>query len=225
MTPPRIPSLASLALLFAACAAPPPDYTAYLQHMPRSILVLPPVNDSIEANAGAAFLSTVTQAVAERGYYVFPIAVVETLMRQNGAPAAADMHAVPREKLREVFGADAALYVHIVEWGTTYQVLASPSRVTVDCKLVDLRSGIPLWAGRQTAVSQPNGGGNAIGMLIGAVVEAVASSVSDPCPNLARLANQTLFSDSHHGLLLGPHHPGFAEDQERRRAAAAPKQP
>ena len=29
----------------------PYDYSAFLAHMPRSILVLPPVNDSIEAGA------------------------------------------------------------------------------------------------------------------------------------------------------------------------------
>lgn len=213
-------ALAACGLLFAACAAPY-DYGNYLAHMPRSILVLPAVNDSVEAGASNAFLATVTTPLAERGYYVFPIAVVETYFRENGRPTPADMHAVEPAKLREVFGADAALYVHIREWGTSYAVVTSSSSVAIECQLVDLASGTVLWTGGQRVVdSSGSGGGGLFGMLASAIVSQIVSSVSDPCPNLAYRANSVLFADQNHGLLLGPRHPGFAEDQEKRRAAA-----
>jgi hypothetical protein len=210
-------ALAGVAAALAACASRPHDYRAYLAHMPGSILVLPPVNDSLEAQASSAFLATVTRPLAERGYYVFPVAVVEAYLRQNGRPTPADMHAVEPAKLREVFGADAALYIHIKEWGTSYQVLNSSSRVVTDCRLVDLATGTTLWTGTGRAVSD-SGGGNLGAALVGAVVNQVAASLSDPCPALARRANHGLFSDQRHGLLLGFRHPGYEEDQAARRA-------
>ena len=109
----RSAAVAGVALLPAACITPPPppDYTAYVAHMPRSILVLPPVNESIEVQAGEALLSCLTVPLAEMGYYVFPVAAVEDTLRRNGVPEPADMHQVPPDKLRSVFGCDAVLYV------------------------------------------------------------------------------------------------------------------
>ena len=208
----------------AACATKPHDYTAYLTHMPRAILVLPPINDTLDVNASSAFLATVTRPLAERGYYVFPVAVVDAYLRQNGRPTPTDMHAVEPSKLREVFGADAALYISIKQWGTTYQVINSSSRVVIECHLVDLQTGTILWAGTGAAVSDSCGGGGLVGALVGAVVNQVATSVHDPCPGLAGRANQQLFHNDRHGQLLGWRHPGFEADQVARRSAATPTQ-
>lgn len=216
----RAACLLAGACLLTACATRPYDYRAYLAHMPRSILVLPPVNDSLEPQASNAFLATVTRPLAERGYYVFPVAVVDAYMRQNGRPTPADMHAVDPHKLQEVFGADAALYIHIKDWGTSYQVLNSTSRVVTECRLVDLRSGTVLWAGSGVAVASSGGGGGLVGALAGALVNQVVTSVHDPCPDLPCRANDELFGSHHHGLLLGWRHPGFEEDQVARRASA-----
>lgn len=218
--------LATLAAALAACASSPPhDYSAYLAHMPRAILVLPPINDSIDVNASSAFLATVTRPLAERGYYVFPVAVVDAYLRQNGRPTPADMHTVELSKLREVFGADAVLYIRIKEWGTTYQLINSSSRVVTECRLVDLQSGATLWAGNGVAVSDSgSGGGGLVGAMANALVNQVATSVHDPCPGLACRANEQLFGDRRRGLLLGWRHPGFEADQVARRAAATPRQ-
>ena len=60
------------ALLLAGCASRPPyDYTNYRQHPPRSILVLPPLNQSTDIRGTYSYLSTVTYPLAEMGYYVF----------------------------------------------------------------------------------------------------------------------------------------------------------
>ena len=67
----------ALALLTAAGCAKSYDYTNFREHRPRSILVLPPVNESREADAAWSYQSTVTRPLAERGYYVFPVAVVD----------------------------------------------------------------------------------------------------------------------------------------------------
>lgn len=208
----------------AACTSTPYDYGPYLAHMPHTILVLPPINDSMEVGASNAFLATVTRPLAERGYYVFPVAVVEAYLRQNGRPTPTDMHAVEPNRLREVFGADSVLYVRIKEWGTSYQVLNSRSQVVTECRLVDLATGVTLWAGTGVATADSgSGGGGLVGMLAGAIVNQVSTSIHDPCPALACRANEQLFHDDRRGLLLGRRHPGFEADQVARRAAATPK--
>jgi hypothetical protein len=73
-------------LLLTGCAAPQQDidYTAFRQSKPRSILALPPLNDSPDMRATYSFLSTVAQPLAEAGYNVFPVAVVDQTFGENG---------------------------------------------------------------------------------------------------------------------------------------------
>ena len=75
MKPPSM-VLASLLLVLAyGCSVKRTDYRAYLDNFPKSVLVLPPINESLEVQASGMFLSTITMLLAERGYYVFPVAV------------------------------------------------------------------------------------------------------------------------------------------------------
>ena len=71
----------SLALL-GGCAAPKTiDYAAFKQSRPKSILVLPPINESPEVQASYSLVSQVTYPLAEAGYYVLPIALVDETFR------------------------------------------------------------------------------------------------------------------------------------------------
>ena len=59
--------------LLAACQTAPKeehDYQAYLEHMPRSILVLPPLDTTANVHACYGWLGSVTRPLVERGYYV-----------------------------------------------------------------------------------------------------------------------------------------------------------
>jgi hypothetical protein len=77
----RLTSALATLLVFGGCVAHTPyDYTNYRQHRPRSILVLPPLNESTAVEATYGYLSTVSRPLAERGYYVFPIEVVDRFL-------------------------------------------------------------------------------------------------------------------------------------------------
>lgn len=212
-----------LAGVVAGCAAQQPfDYGPFLEHMPRSILVLPPTNDSVEVNAPYGCLSTVTVPLAERGFYVFPVAVVDAFMKENGLPTPNDMQAVPQAKLREVFGADAALYLHIKEWGTSYQFINSHTSVVVEGRLVDLRSGVMIWSGSHAAVHDSSQGqNNAIAMLVGAIASQIVHTATDAAHTLSVTAMPAWFWDAKRGLLVGPASPAFAQDQQARREQRA----
>jgi hypothetical protein len=203
--------LALFALALGACASVEPyDYTLFEAHRPRSVLVLPPLDNSMEVEAAYAYLATVTRPLAERGYYVFPVAVVDRMLRDNGLTGPGEMHQAPLDRLREVFGADAVLYVTLKDWGTSYRVLDSTTEVSVEAHLVDTASGAEIWAGEHTAEYRASSGdGSLLGALIGAAINQIASSVSDPSAEVARDCNRALFCNETRGLLLGPYHPEY----------------
>ena len=205
------------AFLFCACAAPPAikDYTLFRESRPHSILVMPPVNQSPDINATASFLATVTGPLAESGYYVIPVTLSEETFKQNGVTVANDAQAIPLNKLREIFGADAALYLTITSYGTHYQVLSSVVEAVASAKLVDLRTGRELWAD-SVAVrlrNNNNSGGGIVGMLVSAAVSQIANTLSDQAFIAARAADARMLSAGRqNGLLFGPYHPKFGTD-------------
>ncbi len=89
------------------------DYTEFIKHQPRSILVLPPLNESVDIAGTYGVYSSVTKPIAEMRYYVFPVTEVDLFLKENGVPAAEEMHQVSLAKFREIFGADAVLYLTV----------------------------------------------------------------------------------------------------------------
>src|SRR3546814_1490678 len=106
----RALAVGALVATLGACAtAPTPyDYSAFKQSRPKTLLVLPALNHSPEVNAGVSVMSRMSYPLAEAGYYVLPVTLVTETFRQNGLDNAEDIQAVAAEKLREIFGADAA---------------------------------------------------------------------------------------------------------------------
>ncbi len=118
-------AVAAATALLTGCAAPvKTDYSAFRAAKPASILVLPPLNDSTDVNATFSMLAQSTYPLAESGYYVMPVTLVNETFHQNGLTMPADMHEVPVAKLKEIFGADAALYVKDAEAPATLLRLA-----------------------------------------------------------------------------------------------------
>ncbi|OZI54105.1 DUF799 domain-containing protein [Bordetella genomosp. 4] len=202
-----------LILMLSACAAPQSnvDYAAFRESKPASILVLPVLNMSVEPAASAAVLAQATFPLAESGYYVVPVAVMEETFRQNGVASADDVHGLPASKLRDIFGADAALYMTVKQYGSSYQVLLSTTTVEIDATLIDLRSGTKLWEGSRTVVhSNNNSGSGIIGMLVQAVVDQVVNTLSDRSYDVAGMAdNQLLSAGQPGGILYGPRSPHY----------------
>lgn len=208
--------LAAAALLAGACATPQPyDYTAFKEARPKSLLVLPPLNNSPDVNASYSFLSHVTLPLAESGYYVLPVTLVDEMFRENGVTDPGQMHEVPAAKLKEIFGADAALYIKIGHYGTSYSVINSESRVSAEASLVDLASGGVLWQGSATASSAEgrSSSGGLVGMLVQAIVSQIVETITDRSHPVAGVTSMRLLSAGRPGsLLFGPRSPRFGTD-------------
>jgi hypothetical protein len=201
--------LASLALLAGCEAGRPYDYTAYRAHPPKSILVLPPINQSTTVEGTYSYLSTISQPLAERGYYVFPVAVIDRLMQENGLPSAGEMHEVPPAKLHEITGADAVLYLVLQQYGSKFQVITTTTTVQVSGRLVDTRTGTLLWEGTGLAQQGSNGNssGNIFADIIAAAIIQAINSKTDPGHQVSRMANVPLLLTQKRELPPGPYLP------------------
>jgi hypothetical protein len=207
-----LPVLVLLSLL-TGCVAPK-DYTQFRAHRPRSILVPPPLNESTDTAATYGYLSTITCPLAERGYYVFPVAVIDQFFKENGMPTAYEMHQAPLDKIDEIFGADAVLYTRVKQYGTKYVVISSTTVVEVDAQLVDVKTGTTLWQNHALyQVSSDDAGGGIIGMLINAAITQIINSSTDQAHKICPQANAQLLTMKNQGLLYGPYHPEYMTEQ------------
>lgn len=216
----RRPALAICAVLaslwLAGCGTPPKayDYTAFRQSKPASMLVLPPVNHSPDVKATPSTLAQAMLPLGEAGYYVLPVSLVDQTFRDNGMTVPDDIHALPFAKLREVFGADAAVYITIKKYGTSYQVIASDTRVELEARIVDLRNGALLWEGSAWASSQESNGGSQaglVGLLVQALVEQIVNTSTDASHRIAGIASSRLLGVRANGVLPGPRSPAYVK--------------
>ncbi len=201
--------VACLGIFVSGCATAPKsyDYTNLRQSRPRSILVLPPVNQSTDVRGSYSYLSTVTKPLAELGYYVFPVALVDQFLKENGLPAPGEMHQAPLNKFAQIFGTDSVLYITLVSYGAKYHVVNSAATVEAKARLVDARSGLLLWEGKTTAQQvSGNSGGGLIGLVVEAIATQIASSVGDASHEISMDANTLLFTG--HGLSSNAHATG-----------------
>lgn len=218
----RFSAALALAVMLTGCATTPTamDYTAFKQSNPKSILVLPPINHTTEIIAPYGVLANVTVPLAEAGYYVFPVALVDETFKNNGLTVAEDIHAVSAKKLHEIFGADAVMYIEVQEYGTSYNILASDTVVAVHAKLVDNKTNEILWQGSARAASSEqnnNNGFGVVGMLVEAAVTQILETALDTGYEIAGTASGRLLSpEARNGLLYGPRSPKHGKEKANR---------
>ena len=208
-------SLICLAAL-TACVAPPAhkDYSALRNEHPRSILVVPVINRSVEVNAPDFFLTTIARPLAERGYYVFPVHMVKRLMEDDGLNDADMVHAGEPQRLGKMFGSDAIMYISIEQWNAKYVVFSTSVTVSLKYSLKSASTGNTLWENAQTLVYQPqnNAGGGLAGLIAQAVVAAMAKAAPNYMP-LAQQANALAIYTKGQGLPAGPYDASYQKDQ------------
>jgi hypothetical protein len=216
---PRLMKFCAAALsaaLLAACAPAPiqKNYAAFRQADPRSILVVPVVNRSVDVDAPDYFLSTIAQPLAERGYYVFPVNLTKRLMEDDGLSDANLVHANDPTVLGKMFGADSIMYITINRWDAQYAVIKTTVTVELDYALKSGTTGETLWTDHQKLAYSPQtvNAGNGLATL---VVAAVTAAIQKAKPNyipLARQANAVSVNTPGKGLPAGPYDKQYKAD-------------
>lgn len=189
-----------LAVLLTGCASNvvKQDLSAFEAAKPRSILVVPAANKSVDVDAPAYLLTTLTVPLAEKGFYVFPVHTAKTVLEQEGLYEGEQIHQQSPAHLAQMFGADAILYVTINQWDAKYVVISTTVTVDFDYRLVS-KDGTELWRAnkRMQYSPQQQNTGHPLANLIAAAVSAAIERAKPNYMPLAQMANNDVF-------VLGP---------------------
>ncbi len=197
-----------LAAMLTGCASAPAkkDLSAFNTAAPRSILVVPAVNKSLDVDAPNYLLSTLTVPLAEKGFYVFPVHTAKFILEQEGFYEGEQIHRQPPEALAKLFDADAVLYVTINRWDAQYAFIAATVTVEFDYRMVS-RDGKEIWKATQRMQYSPqnNNSGSPLAMLITAAINAAVTRAAPNYLPLTQQANQMVFVLSPNAIPDGPY--------------------
>lgn len=200
----------ALAGLASGCAVQPAkrDMSAFTAAAPRSILVVPTINRSLDVDAPNYVLATLPVPLAEKGYYVFPVNTAKLVLEQEGFYEGEKIHQQPPATLAKLFGADAVLYVTINRWDAQYAVLATTVTVDFDYRLVS-KDGVEIWKEnkqmRYTPQNNNNSGASPLAVLISAAVSAAITRAAPNYMPLTKQANQQVFVVGPSAIPDGPY--------------------
>jgi hypothetical protein len=200
--------LCFLVVVLTGCVSAPvkKDVSAFIAAAPRSILVVPAINKSLDVDAPNYLLSTLTVPLAEKGFYVFPVNTAKFILEQEGFYEGEKIHQQPPETLANLFGADAVLYVTINRWDAKYAIIAATVTVEFDYRMV-AKDGTEIWKATQAMQYSPQNSstGNAIAdLLVAAINAAVARAAPNYLP-LTQQANQMVFVLGPNAIPNGPY--------------------
>jgi len=210
-----IPSLALL--YFSGCAGREMvtkgnEFPGMYTEKPRSLLIMPPMNESTDASAKDYYATTIEIPLAFQGYYVFPYEITADVLKQQGIYDTELLYNMPLNKFYDYFGADAVLFTKIKKWDTSYVVVASSLTISIDAEIKSTRTSQVLWKYNGTVVvnlSGNNSGGGLIGLIANTVATAINTAAAD-YTRYARQANGRFIGSMPYGY----YHPGYLKDQE-----------
>lgn len=202
--------LCLLVVVLTGCANAPvkKDLSSFNTHAPRSILVVPAINKSLDVDAPNYLLSTLTVPLAEKGFYVFPVNTAKFVLEQEGFYEGEQIHQQSPETLAKLFGADAVLYVTIKRWDAQYAILVATVTVEFDYRMV-AKDGTEIWQANQKMQYSPqnnNSGGSPLALLITAAINAAITRADPNYLPLTRQANQTVFVLGPNAIPNGPYY-------------------
>ena len=186
------------------------EFPRMYEEKPRSILALPPINLSTDAEAKAHYMTTVEVPLTMAGYYVFPIEMTSENLKQDGIYATEQLSQISPLKFREYFGADAVLFTTIKRWDISYAVVASKLTIELESKLISTKTGAQLWTYSGAVVADLSSGNSSSieGLIINAIATAVKTAATDYVDH-AKRANLYMINS----MPLGPYHEQYLQDQ------------
>jgi hypothetical protein len=206
--------------VFSGCteATPQPTKASLFPKMyeeqPRSLLILPPMNESTDAEAKDYYMTTVEMPYAMMGYYTFPVEMVGDIMKQEGIYDTELLYNMPLDKFYDYFGADAVLFTHIKKWDVAYMVVASNLTVSIESKIVSTKTSEVLWVYKGSIVINLSGSNNS-GDLAGLIVSAIATAINTASADYVTYARQVNASMMY-ALPAGPYHELHLKDQDMK---------
>lgn len=209
----KITSVVLAVVMLTGCVAQEVkrDQSAYVAAAPRSILVVPVVNKSLEVDASNYMLSTLAVPMAEKGYYVFPVHTTKFVLEHEGFYESDRVHQQPTQDIAKLFGADAVLYVTINRWDAQYALLSTTVTVEAQYRMV-AKDGTEIWQDSRKVVYTPqSSGGHPIAVLVSALINAAVTRAAPNYMPLAKMANNQVFVT---GVNAPPNGPYFVPSSQ-----------
>lgn len=112
-------------LLLSGCANVNTNTTkeAMSDDKPKSVLILPIVNDSTEVAAANIVPIYTNFYISEAGYYVYSPLLVKTILEHEGVYEANDIKVKDIPHYADLFNADMVVVAKIKKWGSSYALL------------------------------------------------------------------------------------------------------
>ena len=188
------------------------EFPEIYRESPTSILILPPVNKSTDADATNYYSTTIPSPLLLLGYYVFPYELTSEILKQEltseilkqgGIYDSELLRKIPLDRFFNYFGADAVLFTTINKWDFSYAKLASSLTVSIDCKIKSTHTSKTLWSYNGKVVVAL-GGGNGGSNLTDLPSQAIAT------------AAQTVTRRAMLALPYGRYHELYHQDMEQK---------
>ncbi|MDO5341370.1 MAG: DUF799 family lipoprotein [Bacteroidia bacterium] len=184
------------------------QYAKLYEEQPVTLLVMPPINNTTNVEAKDLFFTSVSEPLAESGYYVIPPLMAMEIFRNESAYDAELFIDAPLGQFKEYFGADAVVFSRIESWkkvvtGINTKITYIVKSTTTNEVLFERTCNLTLdYTSNSTS-------GGLLGALIDVAVAAIETAVTDHI-KAARLANECIFKD----IPVGKYHPRYMQDME-----------
>jgi hypothetical protein len=210
----KIIYFALIATLFASCATTDftrgKNYPKMYADKPTTILVMPPINKTVNVEAKEYFYTSMMVPLCEKGYYVISPFLAMDLLKSESAYDSELYLEGSLTPFKNVFGADVALFTVINKWSKS--AIGSTITVEIEYILKSTSSNEILFnrKGTLSVDTSINSGGSA--GLLGALVDMAASAINTALTDkviAARRCNNFVL----HDLPDGVYAPLFDKDQ------------
>jgi len=119
-----------------------PDYK---DRAPRSIAVLPILNETVSLKAPEMFRPILLNKVSLKGYETPALAFIDGRLREKEIREAGQVNSLTPQELGDLLGVDALLYAYVTEFSTTYLLAYASMTVGAGFELKDRKTGEKLW--------------------------------------------------------------------------------
>ena len=188
-------------------------YAKMYEENPVSILVMPPINNTNNVEAKDLLYTSISQHIAEAGYYVVsPVMAMDVFKNESAYDAEYFIHSSLR-KFNEYFGADAVVFAVIDKWAKEgfqiHTVISYIVKSTTTNEILFERS-CDMTLNLMKTSSYGNGLAGALaGTLADVIVSAIDVATTEHI-EAARIANMNVFND----IPFGKYSPLYLQDKD-----------
>lgn len=184
-------------------------YSKLYSEKPTAIVVMPPINQTSNAEAKDFFYTTLYAPLCEKGYYVFSPSMTLELFENESAYDSEQFIDGDLSKFKSLLNADAAMFTTVKSWkknvfGSVTVGIEYVLKSTATNEVLYKREGLV------TVDTSVKGGSGLLGMAMGAALTAARTALTQHV-EVGRLCNFYVLKD----MPVGKYHPQFGQDAEQ----------